>query len=215
MPTPTPPAPPPPTSTTPPPTPSSPFPQEYLSAAAGVNAVDVDTHSGSAGDTPSPEQEAAVVSAADEAAATDLLNSYAAVSYQLHSFLTHSSTQLTPFGLECLVRTLPANSLSIFFRNNHYATIFNHEGCVYLLVTDEGYRTIPTVVWERLDTCEGSGDYVNEHFVQEAGAGAAGLRRVCTGRARARGQRTRRGEWERGGARRKGWWWRRWGAPLH
>ena len=80
--------------------------------------------------------------------------------------MSESSTQLTPFGIESLVRTLPPNSLSIFFRNNHYSTLFNHEGSLYLLVTDEGYRDIPNVVWERLDTCEGSGDLVNENFVQ-------------------------------------------------
>ena len=32
------------------------------------------------------------------------------------------------------------NELAVFFRNNHFNTIFLHKGVVHILVTDQGYE---------------------------------------------------------------------------
>ncbi len=40
--------------------------------------------------------------------------------------------------------------LLVFFRNNHFSTMFKFSGLVYLLVTDVGFRDQPSIVWERL-----------------------------------------------------------------
>ena len=44
------------------------------------------------------------------------------------------------------------NSMSAFFRNNHFSVLFNKDGELYLLLTDQGYADVPGAVWERL--CE-------------------------------------------------------------
>jgi hypothetical protein len=40
--------------------------------------------------------------------------------------------------------------LCVFFRNNHFNTMFRYEGQLYILVTDQGYLHQPGLVWEKL-----------------------------------------------------------------
>jgi hypothetical protein len=40
--------------------------------------------------------------------------------------------------------------LCVFFRNNHFNTMFRFEGQLYILVTDQGYLHQPGLVWEKL-----------------------------------------------------------------
>ena len=58
----------------------------------------------------------------------------------LQDFLESSSSQLTHHGLTSLREGLQPNELAVFFRNNHFNTIFLHKGVVHILVTDQGYE---------------------------------------------------------------------------
>ncbi|KAL4882246.1 hypothetical protein BJY04DRAFT_187516 [Aspergillus karnatakaensis] len=69
-----------------------------------------------------------------------------------------NATQLSPFGLEQLERTLQPGSLSILFRNDHFSTLYKHPQFdqLFTLVTDAGYSNHAEVVWESLVDVTGS-----------------------------------------------------------
>lgn len=77
---------------------------------------------------------------------------------------THCS-QLTPYGLSCMVDALKEHQLAVFFRNNHFNALFKYEGAVYLLVTDQGYEYEPDIVWERLDSVQGDTTFCTSEFL--------------------------------------------------
>jgi hypothetical protein len=68
----------------------------------------------------------------------------------LSDFLERSASQLTPYGLANARASVKERELVVFFRNNHFATVFKLHGALYLLVTDQGYLGEPDVVWEVL-----------------------------------------------------------------
>jgi hypothetical protein len=70
----------------------------------------------------------------------------------LDAFLESSASQLTRAGLRDARDAVKERELAVFFRNNHFATVFRLDGALYLLVTDQGYLSEPDVVWETL--CE-------------------------------------------------------------
>ena len=39
----------------------------------------------------------------------------------------------------CLAQGLRDRQMAVLFRNNHFNTIFYHQGAIYILVTDQGY----------------------------------------------------------------------------
>lgn len=63
-----------------------------------------------------------------------------------------NTTQLSPFGLTQLTTQLKPGSVSIFFRNDHFATLYKHPHShqLFTLVTDAGYANHAEVVWESL-----------------------------------------------------------------
>ncbi|KAL5340664.1 hypothetical protein BJX70DRAFT_103688 [Aspergillus crustosus] len=69
-----------------------------------------------------------------------------------------NATQLSPFGLAQLTRTLKPGSFSILFRNDHFSTLYKHPQLhqLYTLVTDAGYSNHAEVVWESLVDVTGS-----------------------------------------------------------
>ncbi|MCO5572074.1 hypothetical protein L7F22_025825 [Adiantum nelumboides] len=69
----------------------------------------------------------------------------------ISSFLKSNATQLSYYGLFCLQEGLKERELCVFFRNNHFSTMFKYKGYLYLLVTDQGYLSQPDIVWEKLD----------------------------------------------------------------
>ncbi|KAL3476476.1 hypothetical protein BJX99DRAFT_258409 [Aspergillus californicus] len=87
------------------------------------------------------------------------------------------ATQLSPFGLQQLSRTLQPGSLSILFRNDHFSTLYKHPRLqqLFSLVTDAGYSSHAEVVWESLVDVNGSntgfyaGDFrlVSQHTSQD------------------------------------------------
>jgi hypothetical protein len=63
-----------------------------------------------------------------------------------------NATQLSPFGLTQLTTRLAPGSVTIFFRNDHFSTLYKHPQShqLYTLVTDAGYANHTEVVWESL-----------------------------------------------------------------
>ena len=82
-----------------------------------------------------------------------------------HNFLEESASQLTYHGLCELVSMMKDNELAIFFRNNHFSTIYKHKDEIFLLVTDQGFLKENSVVWETLNSIDGDGQFVDSEFI--------------------------------------------------
>lgn len=73
----------------------------------------------------------------------------------IDSFLTSSASQLTYHGLIKLYEFLQDRQFAVFFRNNHFSTLFFYQGQLFLLMTDLGFVDQRNVVWELLQTISG------------------------------------------------------------
>ncbi|KAK4761562.1 hypothetical protein SAY87_029446 [Trapa incisa] len=69
----------------------------------------------------------------------------------VRNFLKNNVSQLTFYGLFCLQDGLKERELCVFFRNNHFSTMFKYQGELYLLAIDQGYINQPNLVWEKLN----------------------------------------------------------------
>ena len=85
----------------------------------------------------------------------------------IKAFFSEYSTQLTPYGLHTMTKSMMPGSVAILFRNDHFSTLYRHPESFQLLqlVTDMGYAGHEEVVWESLvdvngENCEFfSGDF--------------------------------------------------------
>ncbi|XP_051114739.1 uncharacterized protein LOC127240228 [Andrographis paniculata] len=82
----------------------------------------------------------------------------------IRNFLNISASQLTVYGLFCLQDRVKERELCVFFRNNHFNTMFKYEGELYILVTDQGYINQPDLVWEKLNEVNGDSVYMTGDF---------------------------------------------------
>eukprot|EP00249_Psilotum_nudum_P008131 c21062_g1_i1 orf=1-2163(-) len=82
----------------------------------------------------------------------------------IENFLSSNASQLTYYGLFCLQEGLKERELCVFFRNNHFSTMFKYNGDLYLLVTDQGYLNQPDLVWEKLHEVHGDSVFVTGSF---------------------------------------------------
>ncbi|KAI4343284.1 hypothetical protein MLD38_027810 [Melastoma candidum] len=82
----------------------------------------------------------------------------------IRNFLRNSASQLTINGLFSLQEGLKERELCVFFRNNHFSTMFKYEGELYLLATDQGYLNQPDLVWEKLNEVNGDTVFVTSNF---------------------------------------------------
>nr|GEY77719.1 ubiquitin carboxyl-terminal hydrolase MINDY-1 isoform X2 [Tanacetum cinerariifolium] len=82
----------------------------------------------------------------------------------IRDFLKSSANQLTIYGLFSLQEGLKERELCVFFRNNHFNTMFKFEGELYILATDQGYLNQPDLVWEKLNEVNGDTVFVNNNF---------------------------------------------------
>ncbi|TKY70892.1 FAM63A protein [Spatholobus suberectus] len=82
----------------------------------------------------------------------------------IKSFLRNNASQLTFYGLFCLQDGLKERELCVFFRNNHFSTMFKFEGELYLLATDQGYINQPDLVWEKLNEVNGNTLFMTSNF---------------------------------------------------
>ncbi|XP_069693288.1 ubiquitin carboxyl-terminal hydrolase MINDY-2-like isoform X2 [Periplaneta americana] len=80
-------------------------------------------------------------------------------------FLERTASQLTYHGLCELNSTMRSDELAVFFRNNHFSTVFKRENELFQLVTDQGFLHEPRVVWETLSNIEGDGVFVDGRFI--------------------------------------------------
>jgi len=79
-------------------------------------------------------------------------------------FLEDSASQLTYHGLCELSATLKEDQLVVFFRNNHFSTLYKNRGELFLLVTDQGFLSQESIVWETLGNIEGDTEFVDGSF---------------------------------------------------
>lgn len=82
----------------------------------------------------------------------------------IRNFLKNSASQLTIYGLFCLQDGLKERELCVFFRNNHFNTMFKLDGELYLLATDQGYINQPDLVWEKLNEVNGDTLFMTGNF---------------------------------------------------
>lgn len=73
----------------------------------------------------------------------------------LERFLADTAPQFTYHGMLALYDTVRDGEFAVFFRNNHFSTLFFHQGQLFTLVTDLGYRHESRVVWEVLNSTDG------------------------------------------------------------
>lgn len=82
----------------------------------------------------------------------------------IKDFLKTNASQLTVYGLICLQEELKERELCVFFRNNHFNTMFKFGGQLYLLATDQGYINQPDLVWELLNEVNGNTVFMTGSF---------------------------------------------------
>lgn len=87
------------------------------------------------------------------------------LSIRAQQWLDETSNQLTHYGLRSLDEGLQDEQLAVFFRNNHFNTIYKRGNGLYLLVTDLGYLSEPGVVWEKLDDVDGDTQMMTDVFM--------------------------------------------------
>ncbi|GJY23420.1 ubiquitin carboxyl-terminal hydrolase MINDY-1-like protein, partial [Tanacetum coccineum] len=101
-------------------------------------------------------------SSADDTSPKDEIN--ARHGELIRDFLKSSASQLTIYGLFSLQEGLKERELCVFFRNNHFNTMFKFEGELYILATDQGYLNQPDLVWEKLNEVNGDTVFMNSNF---------------------------------------------------
>lgn len=81
------------------------------------------------------------------------------VQNNIRRWLEVNSTQLTAFGLQKLDDHVKADLLAVFFRNNHFCTLYkaNDHG-FYLLITDTAFLKSNKYVWQSLNSASGGDD---------------------------------------------------------
>ncbi|XP_075505837.1 uncharacterized protein LOC142542855 isoform X2 [Primulina tabacum] len=82
----------------------------------------------------------------------------------IQKFMKNSASQLTKYGLFCLQDKVKERELCVFFRNNHFNTMFKYEGELYILATDQGYINQPDLVWEKLNEVNGDTVFMTGNF---------------------------------------------------
>lgn len=79
-------------------------------------------------------------------------------------FLERTASQLTYHGLCELNTQVKEDELAVFFRNNHFTTLYRNKNELFQLVTDQGFLTESNVVWETLGNVDGDCHFVDSEF---------------------------------------------------
>jgi len=79
--------------------------------------------------------------------------------HDVRSWLEDNSTQLTAYGLQKLDSEVKEDLVAVFFRNNHFSTLYkaNDHG-FYLLITDTVFLKSNKYVWQSLNSASGGDD---------------------------------------------------------
>jgi hypothetical protein len=70
--------------------------------------------------------------------------------------------------LSQLFLNLPSGSLSVFFRNNHFNTLYKRGNSLYILITDQGYLNNEDIVWEEMVGIDGDSLLFNSYFSNDS-----------------------------------------------
>lgn len=95
----------------------------------------------------------------------------------IKEFLNRWPTQLTDYGLDTIKQQMRPASISIFFRNDHFSTLYKEPatGRLMALVTDAGYSTHEEIVWECLSDVNGrDSEFFSGDFRPVGGPASAG-----------------------------------------
>ncbi|KAK6094933.1 hypothetical protein MT418_005198 [Batrachochytrium dendrobatidis] len=80
-------------------------------------------------------------------------------------FLSANATQLTHYGLQLIEATIAPGELCVFFRNNHFSTMYKHpEQGLFVLMTDQGFAKETGIVWESMARVDGNTEFLDELF---------------------------------------------------
>eukprot|EP00842_Homolaphlyctis_polyrhiza_P004633 jgi/Hompol1/5170/HPOL_004198-RA len=80
-------------------------------------------------------------------------------------FIADTASQLTRYGLRQIEDSLLPNELCVYFRNNHFSTLFKHpERGLFVLITDQGFANEHNMIWEMADRIDGNSDFFNADF---------------------------------------------------
>ncbi|KAL7123162.1 hypothetical protein ACP275_01G088000 [Erythranthe tilingii] len=82
----------------------------------------------------------------------------------IENFMKNSASQLTVYGLFCLLDNVKEGEICVFFRNNRFNTMVKYEGELYILATDQGFIHEPDLVWEKLNEVNGNTVYMTGNF---------------------------------------------------
>lgn len=82
----------------------------------------------------------------------------------VRDWMDGNSSQLSSYGLYKLHQQLPEKELAVFFRNNHFNTIFKQKRSLFILVTDQGYLSESNLVWEKLESVNNDNQFYNGSF---------------------------------------------------
>jgi len=75
-----------------------------------------------------------------------------------------TASQLTYHGLIELSKNMKEKEFAVFFRGNHFSTLYKNNGLLYLLVTDQGFLNESQIVWEVLNETDGDTQWVDSSF---------------------------------------------------
>ncbi|KAL6942371.1 hypothetical protein ACO0QE_003546 [Hanseniaspora vineae] len=73
-------------------------------------------------------------------------------------FLARTVRQMTDYGLKHMNDILYDEDYVIFFRNDHFQTLYKQNGELFTLVSDAGYKKESHIVWQSLKSVNGSED---------------------------------------------------------
>lgn len=81
------------------------------------------------------------------------------IATDIQEWLLTNGTQLTEYGLENLDRIMPPDLVSVFFRNNHFSTLYKgNDHDFYILITDGEFSKHQKYVWQSLNSISGGED---------------------------------------------------------
>lgn len=137
--------------------------QEPSSQPVEVTPAVADSPQAEGGSIPTPPKTFGLPD--DERAAEDnlLLTKVRAVK----TFLSQYPTQLTEYGISFLNELLPPGNLAIFFRNDHFSTIYKPHWTdqpLMILVADAGFRRQKDIVWQSLSSVNGQDNFYDGLF---------------------------------------------------
>ena len=88
-----------------------------------------------------------------------LLKGNSELAAEVQDWFVTNSTQLTEYGLQQMNQVLQPDLVSVFFRNNHFSTLYKGTNQdLYLLITEKDFSKYRNYVWQSLNSVSGGED---------------------------------------------------------